>query len=296
MKVFFALLMLAFASALCQTASASCQGRIEGDPRAGGGEYDPFDAIDFRRRQSVVIRNTGTEMCDYIVGFRRQPSDGRLGWFLSYRIEDLAGQSLLAEQVPSGIKYLVFTNVQPSQTATGEYYLVLPRGQFAFPGTYRDDDVALSLRPRDRWGNIGAELDIDGLAVAQAVGARAGISIAGGGLSTTLNFGELTTGKERSISLQARVNYAYSMTLRSANAGSMKLHPELTGQSWSIPYSLRVNSQAVSLQGIVKIFRAFPLGSWGQESHLLSFRIEDATSRRAGMYRDVVVVSVSIDP
>jgi hypothetical protein len=295
MKVFIAFLMLAFASVPLQTASASCQGRFEGTQRAGAGEYDPFDAVDFRQRQTVVVRNTGTAKCDFIVGFRRQPAVGHLSWFLSYRLEDTAGQSLLSEQVPSGSQYLILANVQPSQTATGEYYLVLPRGQFALPGTYRDDNVTLSLRPRDQSGNIGAELDGEGLAVAQAVGARVGISIAGGGLATTLNFGELAAGLERSISLQARANYAYSITLRSSNAGVMKLDPEIPGQTWSIPYSLRVNSQAVQLQGVVKILRALPWSSWGQESHWLTFRIEDVNARHAGIYRDVVIVSVNIE-
>jgi hypothetical protein len=295
MRTYLALLFLTFAGLPCQSASAFCQGSLEGSPRAGGGEYDPFDPVDFRRRQTVVIRNTGTEKCDYIIGFRRQPAEGRLSWFLSYRIEDADGQSLLSDQVPFGSKYLILSNVQPSQTATGDFYLVITRGQFAFPGTYRDDDVALTLRPRDRWGNIGAELDGKGLEVAQAVGAKVGINIAGGGLATTLNFGELTKGKERSISLQTKANYAYSITLRSANAGFMKLDPEIPGQIWSIPYSLRVNSQLVVLQGAVKILRALPLSGWGQESHLLTFRIEDVNAKHAGIYRDVVIVSVSID-
>ena len=290
-----ALFVLSLAAVPLQPALATCQGRLEGSLQAGGGEYDPFDAVDFRRRQTVAIRNSDTVVCSYIVGFQRQPAQGRLSWILSYRLESASGDSLLITAVPDGKTYILVTNVQPGQTATGEYYLVLPRGQFAFPGTYWDNDVTVSLRPRDVSGSIGAQLDSQVLTVAQPVGARAGINIAGGGLGATLDFGELVKGKERTIGLQARANFAYSITLRSTNGGVMKLDPPVPGQNWAVSYSLSVNSQPVSLLNSVKISRAVPFTTWGQESHLLSFKIEDASDQRSGMYRDVIIVNVSIN-
>ena len=293
------LLTLTLLSLSVQPALSICKARLEGDLRISDGDYDPFDALDFRRTHRITIRNIGDSRCDFIVGFRRQPPSGYLAWFLRYRIEDASGQALLTEQVPSttGASHLIFASVPPSQTASADYSLVMSRGQLAFPGTYQDDRVTLSLHVRDSQGRIGAEeQDTEPLQITQTVKASVGISVAGGGLTTTLNFGDLATGQERSVMLQARANHAYSLLLRSQNGGAMKLDPEIPGQSWTIPYSLRVNSAAVSLLPSSTIHRSFPRHSDGAESHMLAFRIEDMPDRRAGFYRDVITVEISVDP
>jgi hypothetical protein len=285
-------------SAAASPAHSDCLGRLEGDLRAGGGEYDPFDPLDFRRRQSVTVRNAGSETCDFIVEFRRQPAEGRLARFLSYRLEDTGGQSLLTEQVPpgSGTSYVVLAGVQPGQSASGDYYLVLSRGQFAYAGSY-DDDVTLSLHNRDRSGHIAAiEQDAKMLTITQTVKASVTITVAGGGLTTTLNFDELTTGKERLVVLQARANYAYSLVLRSLNGSVLKLDPDSSGRSQPIPYSLRIDSEPVSLTVPAILARSVPRHSWGHANHTLAFRIEDVADRRAGLYRDVVSVDITVNP
>ena len=182
-------------------ARSDCDGRLVGDATAGGNEYDPFDPLDFRHRETISVRNTGSGPCDFVVGFRRQPAGGVLGSTLHYRLDDDAGNALISDQAPadSGDRYLVFPNVQPSQVISADYYMVLPRGQFAFAGTYYDNNVALLLHGRDHAGTIGAELDSKTLFASQAVKAVVTINIAGGGLRTTLNFDELTNGKERSV-------------------------------------------------------------------------------------------------
>lgn len=293
--LFMALAFLTFTSA---PASGSCSGRLDGAPQAGGGEYDPFDALDFRRRQSITVRNTSGEMCDFVVGFKRQPAEGRLAPFLQYRVEDAEGVSLLAEQKPSdGAPHIIVKNVAAYQTASVHYYLVLTRGQFAYPGRYDDNDVTLTLQTRSSSGVIGqAEEDSKILLISQIVRASVNVSIAGGGLTTTLSFGSMSKGQERSIAIQTTANHSYSLVLKSANNSVMKIEPEITGQNWGIPYSLRINSQPTTLTSTVFIPKNVSPLTLGRETHLLTFRIEDILNKRAGFYRDIITLEVSINP
>lgn len=216
---------------------------------------------------------------------------------LHYRLEDNAGISLLSDQAPPhSDRYMVLPNVQPAQVVSADYYLILPRGQFASAGPYYDDDVTLLLHGRSQTGAIGTESDSKVLLINQPVKAVVTINIAGGGLRTTLNFDALANGKERMVMLQTQANYAYSLALSSANGGQLKLDPEVPGQIWRIPYSLRVNNALVSLQSSVNLTRSPPLLGDGRENHLLLFRIEDALDRRSGLYRDFVTVDIHVRP
>jgi hypothetical protein len=299
-KLVFVCLSAAMLTCWPSPGFGACDGRMEGATHSISiGDYDPFDAADFRRRQTLTVRNTGNEQCSFVVGFWRQPAEGRLSWFLSYKIENASGAALLSNNPPttSGVPHLSFPNIQPSQTVSADYYITLPRGQYAWPGSYYDNDAKLALHSRTSQGAINAgALDVDDLRIEQRVMASVGINVAGGGLTTTLNFGELANGKERSVLLQTRANHAYQLALRSTNGSRLKLDPEVPGQTWSIPYSLRVNSQSVSLHAVALLGRSRPSDWGGEESHALSFRIEDAGDRRAGLYRDTVTVEVSVQP
>jgi hypothetical protein len=291
------LLLLLLALTLSRAAYGACDGRLVGDVNAGSDEYDPFSVIDFRRRQTVSVRNVGSETCDFLVGFRRQPADGLLGPALPYRLTDNAGLSLLSDQAPphSG-RFLVLANVQPGQVSSADYYLTIPRGQFASAGNYSDDAVAMLLHGRPQSKAIGAELDNKALLINLPVKPVVAINIAGGGLRTTLNFDALAKGKERTVMLQTQANYAYSLALSSTYASQLTLDPEVPGQVWRIPYSLRVDNAPVSLQSAANLTRLAPVSADGRESHLLVFRIEDALGRRAGLYRDFVTVDIHVRP
>jgi hypothetical protein len=299
MRNLSALIPLALLVWSVQPVQADCAGRLEGELQAGGGEYDPFEVSDFRRRQTITIRNTGTNRCSFVVGFRRQPSEGWLTWFLKYRLEDQSGQSLLSEQAPpnSGSRYIVVSDLAASATATAEFYLVLPRGQFAQPGTFYDSAPSLSLHAQSPAGVISSiELDTRPLLVRQSVKASVGISIAGGGVATTLSFGELAAGKERSVAIRTTANYAYSLCLRSANGSVMSLDAEPQGQTWTIPYTLQVNSALVSLQSTANLRKSVSPHTLGQETHWLTFRIGEVADRMAGLYRDVVAIDIAVEP
>jgi hypothetical protein len=239
------------------------------------------------------------EECDFVVGFRRETDEGVLAGWLKYRLEDAAGQPLLSRYSPSdgSRRYLVVKNLKPSQRATVNYSLVLPRGQFSAPGSFQDGDIGITLHQRSPSGAIKAPPEDSGsLIVVQNVKASVGVSIAGGGIATTLNFGDLAEGKERLVSLNAVANYAYSLRLKSRNHSMMKLDPVIDGQNWTIPYSLQINSEPVSLDSDVKLRRLPPSLSLGRESHLLKFRIGETRDRMAGLYRDVVTIEIGIEP
>jgi hypothetical protein len=280
-----------------QSAHSACSGRLESYFRAGGEEYDPFAPIDLKRRQTVTVRNTGDQPCDYVLWFRRQPSEGRLSGKLTYWLQDLTGQRLTNAQIAASGSgaYLLIENVQPSQTSSTDYYVALPRGQFAYPGTYFDDNVTLTLHRRERSGSIGSEvLDNKQLQIAQDVQQSFGINLAGAGQAMTLDYGMLEDGKERSVVLQTRANFAYSMVIRSENRGIMKLEAEGLGGAWNwtVPYGLRVNGESISLQSAATLQHDDFESNEGQESHTLSFQIGATKNKQGGKYRDVITVEI----
>jgi len=292
----YALVSLGFLTLSAPSAFATCSGQLEGVLRATGQEYDPFHPADLYTRHAVSVRNIGSAKCEFIVVFHREPAEGRLGQLLSYRIEELSGEALLTASFPPiASRYLATGEVEQGRTATITYQIVVPRGQFAPPNLYADV-IRLSLHTRDKVGHVNpVAVDTQSLQIERTVLASVRLNVAGGGLTTTVNFGELAQGKERSVLLNARANHSYKLALRSKNENSLKLDPTIPGQDWSVPYTLRVNGEAVALRPAAPIVRSRPLSS-GEETHSLAFKIDDAMNKRAGLYRDTITIEVSVNP
>jgi hypothetical protein len=117
------------------------------------------------------------------------------------------------------------------------------------------------------------------------------VNVAGGGVGTTVQFGNLATGMTRSLILEARSNTQYKISFASSNSGHLQLDPPIAGRVWSIPYRMLVDgslfdlSQQTYLQGISPVS--------GQQSHSLTFQIVNADGKRAGRYKDVITAKIS---
>jgi len=291
----FAICLSVFLLGTTNCAHAACSGRIETGLKATGTHYDPFDPIDQRTNQSVTIRNTGNEPCRFMLAFVRTPSDAKLGNAISYAINDRTGNSLIFGSAPYNGKGLYSDTVKSSGVSSLEYYVFIPRAQVVSPGYYTDR-VTISIFSIDDSGEIHAiPADTQILEVECEVSSSLSINLAGGGLTTSVDFGELADGKERVVILQARANRNYRLEFKSKCQGNLLLNPSIPGQDWSIGYGVYVDGIKADMEQPLAIAE-YQATSKGEESHKILFRISNAEKKRAGIYRDTITIDITPIP
>lgn len=296
--VFCLMFMLGLAST--PPAKAACAGRLSAPLGAAGGAYDPFSPLALRRLESVVVHNTGDLTCDFLIVFQRQ-SPARFSADLAYHLEDETGGSALTASGLTLVSNLLFAIAAPAveaqRTKYVSYQIVVPRGQYAVPGVFQDT-VTLLLFSRQAGGAYqGEPWDIQSLVLEQRVAEVGSVNIAGGGLLTTVNFGELTEGKERAVVLQTRANFHYQLALRSRYGGVLRLDPPVTtgAANEEIAYALSVGTEPVRLNHPARLHRPRPQNA-AEETHALIFRVGRVADKRAGLYRDTIIVEISASP
>ncbi|WP_088342663.1 MULTISPECIES: hypothetical protein [Rhodomicrobium] len=289
MKISLLIASLSFLAVPPPLAEASCQGHIVGSNRIFLSDYDPFAPTDARSPQTLSVHNHSDEGCRYRIALIRTPPNDRLGQYLNYNLTTPAGVSLLQSedaQLDTG-KLLQTSNLLPNNTGSVSYSVFLGRGQFAPPGVYGDHFLAILLSDHG-----SAELDRKSILLLQRVQPIANVSIAGGGLATSINFGYFHSGERRSVVLQAQSNEAYTIRLSSQHKSRLNLDPPITGQNWSVDYRMEVDGAAADLTGDAALVQA-GMPSAGLRSHSLSFKILDIANKRAGLYKDVVTATIS---
>jgi hypothetical protein len=273
------------------TTAFSCAGRLEHLSESGSSEYDPFSPNEFRRNYGVTVRNTGMERCSYAVAFVRTPTGAKLGNLLPYSLEDNNGHNLLSN-VADASNAALPSGVVPTGTAvTLSAYVTVSRGSFAVPGVYRDElDVVLFGWNEARERQVVA-LDQQKATIERHVFPRFSVVIAGGNLQSTIEFGELARGIERSVMLQTSSNQTYQLEVSSSNSGHLVIDPMVPGQTWKVGYTLHIDDEVVSLDKTSRILQ-LGISKNGEHSHKLTFRMNDPAKLRAGHYRDVVTVRI----
>jgi hypothetical protein len=104
-----------------------------------------------------------------------------------------------------------------------------------------------------------------------------------------VDLGELREG-QAPLPLQLRVNSTgrYTISASSANSGRLRLG----GTDWYVPYEVAIGGNALRLSGAGTV--AAPAGeSFRRDSLPIHFMIGDVSDRRAGIYSDVISISVS---
>jgi hypothetical protein len=273
--------------ALAGQANADCSARFSGYLYTVLPSYNPFSPTDILTQKNLQIHNLSGENCRYRIYFRRNPAIGQLSSRLRYSVIDDQNQSLLLENVGfSASRFLLSPPASGLNTQTVSYSVNVERGQIASPAVLADRiEVVLFSE------NGQTEIDRRDLYIWITVESVSMVNLAGGGVGTTVQFGNLTTGMTRSLILEARSNTQYMISFVSSNAGSLQLDPPVPGRVWSVPYRILVDGSPFDLSRLSYLQGTSPTS--GQQSHSITFQIINADGKRAGSYKDVITARIS---
>lgn len=283
------------ASAMVSSAVASgCEGHIgPGAAIAGHMPYDPFSANGIAEEHRVSIVNAGAAPCLFGLRFRSAGMRPSLGGVLAYDIA-AGGVSLLAGASGASRPIARLRGpLAPGETGALEIVLIIPRGQAAAPDVYRDMPEMELLALDEHGQPSGAAVWTAPLAIAYTVPPVMSVNLRGGETMTTLGFGELETGQQRGVVIEARSNQTYRLDVMSEQRGVLALTPAIPGQTWSVPYAATFAGQPLHLAGGTAGLRAQPATHpEGDASFPLVVTIGDVGRKRAGRYQDVITVEI----
>lgn len=283
-------------------AGAACESAVQINPSVRPLPYDPFEAGDTVMQGSILVRQDGPEPCPLRLGFYRSPdvdvsmrqtSGASFGTGpLRYELTS-NGRRLIADW-PQNSKPPIFVVVpavgNSGQTAEVNYQLRIPRGQLAAPGIYTDE---VELRAYEINGKDLLALRV--LNLEAEVSSVVSLNLVGADVSSpysyTMDFGTLETGERRSIGIEARSNGRYRLEVRSREGGVLRLAPPF--DNWTIDYAASIAGQSVNFPASLGSFS--PTAASGAVLPL-QVVIGDVASKRAGIYRDEITVSIEPAP
>jgi hypothetical protein len=280
----------------CGPASAGeCQGRIGPETTVSGRTaYDPFSPADVADDYRISVRNDGTEPCIFGLLFRSSDARHALSGRLAYDLTGGGGSSLLTSaSFANAPMARLKTPIAPATTGVIEFQISIPRGQFAAPATYRDD-IELQLYALDPSGrpNSSRALQTATLAISYTVPPVLSVNLKGGETATTLGFGTLVRGEQRSVAIEARSNQTYQLAVRSDNHGALALTPQLPGQNWSVRYSVALAGRQLDLSSAAALYNLPATRPESDASFPLTVTIGEVGQKRAGRYEDVINVEI----
>jgi hypothetical protein len=118
------------------------------------------------------------------------------------------------------------------------------------------------------------------------------VNLKGGELATTLSFGALAKGQQRTVEIQARGNQSYRLDVSSDHRGVMTLTPRIQGQDWSVPYMAALAGQNLDLSRGASLRDLPPTRPESDASHPLVITIGEVGQKRAGRYEDVITIEI----
>jgi hypothetical protein len=290
------LLLLAVLPAIGTGAhAADCRGEIRGGTAiAGKTAYNPFSPVEISDQYRIVIANIGSGDCRYGLVFRSGAAQPKLGQALSYQITDQAHRELISN-LPAAAAPIARSGAPlgASQTAQIAFEIRIPRGQCAAPGASYSDRLELDLHAIDETGRAdGPVLQSTALSISYAVEQVLSVNIKGAQSTTTLDFGALAKGQQRTVEIQARSNQSYQLNVTSDNNGALALTPKVAGQDWRVPYTLSLGGQQVDLARTGMLTIQPPTRPEADAGHMLRVTIGDVGQKRAGRYEDVLTIEI----
>ena len=282
------------------SAAAQCfSGRINGSNFVASGTYNTFDASDSYIAYTLTVRNTWIGTCNYGLVFNNAVSPGLLGTSpnqITFTISATAGGSNIITTTPSNVAasaWLPVLNVPQNGNVTVTYYVNITRGQVVPPGTY-SDLLGVWLYPLNSSGGIVAfRLHADNLTVTRTVPTSISVNIAGGGTTTTLDYGTLTNGEVRTVNIEARSNVNYQLSTTALNLGNLRLPTPYS--AWSIPYTATLGGSSLNLASTT-VLGPFGLTPYAGTTRALAATIGTIGNKRAGIYSDEITVSIQVAP
>jgi hypothetical protein len=285
-------------------ASVACQLSLAGPVTQQPLTYSPFDAASATAQVSFTLQNADSKPCDGAFAFF---ASGALeakaaGGVLSYRLTGSGGS--IAQNAPNPPSTLpagggaAYFTVGARQTYTATAMLSVGEGQVVPPGTYAGT-LQLGVYQSASGQYSRAPVTSAMLGVAIGVNSQMTVALAGGGRRTTLNFGDLTEGATRSVQLLAYANQGFRLIVSSDNAGVMK-PTDAAAQAegvWRVPYTIAINKSAPVSLAQQRTLALWPAAT--QKSGVaipIDVQAGSIAGQRAGIYRDVITISIDAIP
>jgi len=271
--------------ALGAQAHAACLGKLEAVHSSTTIVYNPFDNQDLKATLVIRVQNSGSETCSYRVHLAPRSFPLQFSQLLNFSLASPsapAGASLSS----SGLD-LSTNKIAPGQRSDIPLTLVIPRGQSVGSG-HLESSALLSLWAANA-PPAGGVLDQAELPLACDVPALFQINIAGGGLVTTVNFGELRQNDQRTVVLQTRCTQNYKVQLTSQNSGSLMLEDGGEATTSHIGYYAFFDGQNINFADHRSI--QYSAANF-YENHKLMIQVGDISNKRAGLYKDVIVIRI----
>ncbi|MDX6749169.1 hypothetical protein SH611_05060 [Geminicoccaceae bacterium 1502E] len=279
------------AASLAQAAptAAACLGIVVDSGLAPTTDYDPFAAADQVLDRTLRVRNTGSETCSFRLAFQRQPADpATLGGDLAYTLTEEDDTPLLDDRLATSApeRYLETGPLAQGDEASLTWRWRLGRGQIVTPGA-RADTVELRLYE----AGAASMLDSKTLTLQATVVSSMGMNLAGADVTApyayTMDFGTLVTGARREVQIEVRSNQRYELTVLSEHDGRMRL--DAPYDQWTVDYEATLDGLLLSFPSTVGPHEPTTLAG---TSLPFAVTIGDTGSKRAGLYRDEITISI----
>lgn len=255
--------------------------------------YDPFGGSSAEGTFGVTFVNEGGAECRFTPVFElRQPPFGLskgTGKPIGYALlnltdtQDVTPRAGRSQRVSSGRELVL----QPNESRTILYKLVADPDDVKDAGTFTQD---VTLEAQDsRFRSFGGTSLVLGITVLPSarIGLAGAYSMNDG--QAVVDLGELRQGVAP-VPLQLRVSSTggYDVTVSSANSGRLRMG----SSDWFVPYTVAIGGSALNLTGAKTL--SGPTGAGLRRDSLpIHFVIGDVSDRRAGIYSDVVSISVT---
>lgn len=274
---------------------AGCRVRIDATPSSWTIRgYDPFDTGSPEGTFSVLYSNDGSQECRFVPVFDLdQPPfglSGGTGRQVPYVLLDLTNSLDVTPRPGRGARPNAGPRpmvVPAGQSTTVIYKLVVASDAIADAGTLTED-IVLEAQD-DNLRTVGGTRLVLGLEVLPSarIGLAGAYTMSNG--HAVVSLGELRQGPAP-VPLQLRVNSTgrYDLEVTSLNGGNLQLGD--TG--WKVPYSLRVGGADVDMSGTDILSGPVDQG-FSRTALPIHFVIGDVANRRAGVYSDLISISVS---
>jgi len=295
---FFAAALLSAPSfAQVPTASSSgtdCLVRVNATPTSWLIQgYDPLGGSTPEATFNVTFVNEGSGECRFVPLFQLdQPPFGLskgTGKPIGYAMlnmtdtQDVTPRAGRTQRIPS--QRMLTLGAKASRTLL--YKLVADPDDVKEAGTFTQD---VTLEAQDgRFRSIGGARIVLGMAVLPSarIGLAGAYTMNDG--HAVVDLGELRPGVAP-VPLQLRVASTgfYDLSVTSANSGRLRLG----SSEWYVPYSLAIGGNSVNLSGTRTVSGATNAGL-RRDALPIQFLIGDTSDRRAGIYSDVISISVT---
>jgi hypothetical protein len=268
--------------------ASECRGTFGRLMAAPDKAYDPFAPEDSRQHYVLSVRNQGEIPCAFAVDMSSEHVPLSFEGKLRYDLADGGGAAL-----PFPGATLVTPLLRPGEEHKLTFLAMIGRGQATPPGRYHDRIGAILRAAHGHAARY--TLDRAALYLTCRVASITEVNIAGAGLRTAIDFGELVSGDRRSVLLEVRANQHYSLQIQSEHGGVLALSPSIPGETWSIDYALLIDDRPVHLRPHTAVY--FPVPKIiEEEQHKFTVSIGDVSGKRAGLYRDVITITITASP